>query len=665
MKKINIVGFLVLTVCVNLLWPSMAIAQQDAPPPDTASINKIIDKYYYLLPRNTPASELDATAELGLKQSEEIGYKRGQAVFLSITAQRYCAKAEYVKALECNLRSLKIFEETSDSSGLSPVYNSIGILLAQFQDFPKSIEYFNKCLEYAKYSKDPSALASYYTNMASIYQQSDNPDSAVVLFKKAYLAAIETDAKQKAFNALCELAYTSAKYYKQYYYAYNLLKQADSLLGKDYPMWRKMQSDMRFGYVLNKMNNPARAAKHLENAMETALREDAKNQLIEIVDCLSESYFLLGRYKDAYSIHENYKGLRDSIFKQSNLNRIAYLNFVYNQAENEREISLLKEKNSKLKTERTMIVFIVAFSIAVIVLLVIAFSIASKRNKEKRESLGALHEKNMLIEGQNIELEAIVDDLHAKKKLILQQNQELEEANNNLAESIKAKDKFFSILAHDLKNPFQFLLSMTAFLYDNYTVLSDEKKVGILKDLNGVVKTTNKLLENLLLWARFQLQHIKVNIEKVLLKNIVIETGMLFNESSSRKGIQIIYELEDDLVVMADRFLLSTIIRNLISNSVKYTNPQGTIKIISSSAESNATLCVEDNGVGIEKSRLAGLFLVDSSSSTLGTQKEKGTGLGLMLCSDFAREMGVKIEVDSEIGRGSRFTLIFPQDFSK
>ncbi len=664
MKKKCIIGLIVLVACALFAWPYLADAQQDTPPPDTASINKLISKYYYLLPRNTPPSELDAIAELGLKHSEEIGYKRGQAVFLSIIAQRYCAKTEYVTALEYDLRSLKIFEETSDSSGLSPVYNSIGILLAQFQDFPKSIEYFNKCLEFAKYSKDASALASYYTNMASIYQQSDNPDSAIVLFKKAYLAAIETDSRMKAFNALCELAYTSAKYYKQYQYAYGILKQADSLLGNEYPMWRKMEFDMRFGYVLNKMYYPARAAKHLEYAMETAVKENAKAQLIEIVDCLSESYSLLGRYKDAYDIQEKYKGLRDSIFKEVNLNRIAYLNFVYNQAENEREISLLKEKNSKLRTERTLIAFIVAFSIVVIVLLAIAFSIASKRNKEKRESLAVLHEKNLLIEHQNVELEAIIDDLQQKKELILKQNEDLEQANNLLAESNKSKDKFFSILAHDLKNPFQFLLSMTSFLYDNYTVLADEKKVGILKDLNGIVKSTNKLLENLLLWARFQLHNIKVNIEPMNLKNIVVETGMLFNESSSQKGIQVLYELDAEINVKADRFLLSTIIRNLLSNSVKFTNPQGVVSVRTSETDGIVSLCVEDNGVGIEKSRLDTLFRVDAASSTMGTHKEKGSGLGLMLCHDFAKKMGIKIEVASELGRGSCFRLVFTSDSS-
>lgn len=236
---------------------------------------------------------------------------------------------------------------------------------------------------------------------------------------------------------------------------------------------------------------------------------------------------------------------------------------------------------------------------------------------------------------------------------------------NELKELNAMKDKFFSIIAHDLKNPFTGLLGFSDILISdlkdkNYD--SAEEYAAIIKELS---EQGYKLLVNLLEWSRSQLNSIKTCIEPVFLKSLVEEAKSLIMPKARQKNINVVLAGFLSFDVLADINMLNTVLRNLLSNAVKYTNEGGEI-VISAEKEGDMTiLSVSDNGVGIKQKNISKLFSIDSNFSTKGTQSEEGTGLGLILCKEFANKMGGNITVESEEGKGTKFNLYLPNEIKQ
>ena len=248
---------------------------------------------------------------------------------------------------------------------------------------------------------------------------------------------------------------------------------------------------------------------------------------------------------------------------------------------------------------------------------------------------------------------------------IRQQNKELAELNANLEKKVKlrtkelfeanaTKDKFFSIIAHDLKNPFNALIGITELLLDDYESFDDTLKKNLINDLNSVSKNTSKLLDNLLKWSQTQTGKIELNPETLQLKEIVDENISLLKSQADNKNISLTSQIIDKQI-LCDKNMITTVIRNLISNALKFTHRNGTVRILSKDTDNFIEICICDSGVGINKANISKIFSESEKNTTYGTEKEGGTGLGLILCKEFIEINGGKIWVESEIGKGSQF----------
>lgn len=250
-----------------------------------------------------------------------------------------------------------------------------------------------------------------------------------------------------------------------------------------------------------------------------------------------------------------------------------------------------------------------------------------------------------------------------KQKINLENK--VEERTEELREINSAKDKLFSIIAHDLKNPFNALIGYSSLLGEYHEEFSEEEKKKHIKAINDISQGTYKLLENLLEWSRSQMGTIEFNPELLSLNLLIAEVYEILEPSASKKSIIINSNIEENLRVYADKNMLSLIIRNLLSNAIKFTPKDGKISvsaelIINNLEDDVVKISVIDTGVGIPAERLAKLFKLEDSFSTKGTENEHGTGLGLVLCKEFADKHGGTIEVDSKPGEGSRFIVILP-----
>jgi two-component system, sensor histidine kinase and response regulator len=250
--------------------------------------------------------------------------------------------------------------------------------------------------------------------------------------------------------------------------------------------------------------------------------------------------------------------------------------------------------------------------------------------------------------------------LAANLKIQEEQNIQLQKLADELSQMNKDKDLFISILVHDLKNPFNALLGLTDVLLLNFPEYTKEKIEKQIKLINKVSYQTYNLLESLILWSKSQAGRIPFEPQKINLSEICNEIVGDMNFQADAKKIKLNINNDKDIVIMADLNMLKTILRNLISNAIKFTNINGEIKIYTEQTNSLATIIVSDNGVGIDKKNLSQIFASPNLYTTKGTAEEKGTGLGLLLCKDFVEKHKGKIWVESELGKGSNFKFTMP-----
>ncbi len=274
---------------------------------------------------------------------------------------------------------------------------------------------------------------------------------------------------------------------------------------------------------------------------------------------------------------------------------------------------------------------------------------------ELRENSDILQETNTLLEERQEKIEQQAETLKVQADTLKKINTELEISN-------KTKDKFFSIIAHDLKNPFSSILGFIDLLDINYDKWSDEKKHKIIKILKNSSESIYNLLENLLQWSRTQRGVIDFNPEEFDLVELTNKSLDFINSQSSLKNITIDHNYSSDLIrIVADRKMIETIIRNLLSNAIKFTKQEGNIFVDIHEIHVGVQVSVRDTGVGMDEITKSRLFKLEKNVSTAGTDNELGTGLGLLLCHEFIKMHKGSITVESEPDVGSTFSFIIPK----
>jgi signal transduction histidine kinase len=238
--------------------------------------------------------------------------------------------------------------------------------------------------------------------------------------------------------------------------------------------------------------------------------------------------------------------------------------------------------------------------------------------------------------------------------------QALEKSEERLRQLNNDKDRFISILGHDLKGPFNNILGFSQILKEECHLLEGNEIEDIANNIYRSAKTTNKLLEDILMWARSQQGKIPFEPQIVNLSEVCSNIFDILRPNATSKEIKLNYLGGDDISVYADSNLLKTIILNLVSNSIKFTNSHGEVNINVTSVPGNDIITISDNGVGIAEEDIKKLFDISIVLTTTGTSGETGTGLGLLLCKEFVEKHGGKIWVESQLGKGSNFIFKLP-----
>ncbi|MGQ7868982.1 PAS domain S-box protein [Sunxiuqinia sp. sy24] len=242
-----------------------------------------------------------------------------------------------------------------------------------------------------------------------------------------------------------------------------------------------------------------------------------------------------------------------------------------------------------------------------------------------------------------------------------QAQRNLKENEIRLRELNATKDKFFSIIAHDLKSPFSSIIGFSSLLADKVEIKDFTGLERYVQIIQQSAQNAMDLLLNLLEWSRSQTGRTQYNPEHIDCISLIEEATLLLNENAEQKSITLVKELPTKAPAFADHYMISTILRNLISNAIKFTNPGGQVTISAQQKKNGLMISVADDGVGIQQEALQKLFRIEESYSTPGTVNEMGTGLGLILCKEFVEKHQGQIFVESEVGKGSRFQFTIPK----
>ncbi len=255
-----------------------------------------------------------------------------------------------------------------------------------------------------------------------------------------------------------------------------------------------------------------------------------------------------------------------------------------------------------------------------------------------------------------------IEERKKVEELLKQSVSELERVNKELEEANRSKDKFFSIIAHDIKNPLSAIMAYSEWVEEEYKELTHEEIIEAISSIKVSSKNLFGLLENLLNWTRLKLGHAEYDPEVVNLLEMFSSLDSLYKISALNKEISLDFSVDDNVRLFVDKKMLQTVLRNLISNAIKFTRHGGSIFVEAVKTGEEIIISVMDNGVGMSEVQVANMFKIDKSSSTPGTDKEEGTGLGLVLCKELVEKNKGKISVNSSVNKGSTFNLMFKSE---
>jgi len=259
---------------------------------------------------------------------------------------------------------------------------------------------------------------------------------------------------------------------------------------------------------------------------------------------------------------------------------------------------------------------------------------------------------------KHVNLIGVTRDISRRKEAerkLFKTNQELKELN-------AMKDKLFSIIAHDLRNPFSIIIGFIDLLKYNFDKYSPEKRVEIIDTLKNTTQRVYTLLENLLAWSKSQSNNLVLNPALYLAEDIITQLLNEVRPNSNKKNIRIKTKYNLGQTVYADKQLLLTILRNLTTNAIKFTPKDGKITISINDEENFTKISVEDTGIGIPEEEIPKIFSIDNKFKRKGTEGEPSSGLGLLLCKEFIEKHGGKIWVESKINEGSKFIFTLPKE---
>ncbi len=648
--------------------------------------------------RECPSSALEYTKK-ALDLAENLGYESELARVLTNMGHLYWRLGEFGMAYDFTSEAMHIFDNLGDKSGVARAMNNMGILFHGRGHFDTALEYYFNTLDLYNEIDSVAATAKVLNNIGLVYQQQNDLENAEEFHMrslaikeeygnergKAYSYSNLGSVSQEKGNYQQALAYNEAaleiweKHPDRRETAYTMrnigiiyhlkgrLTEAAAELERTKDIYIDVGDKRGLAQVYNDLGKVYLDMGELENSRHCldqalALTESVEVTLFnsEVFQSMSKLMYSLGNYREAYELQNRFLELQDSIYDEDRRRRSVELRLMYDRRSREQDFELLRRANqvNELNLEKQKIYrnFLLVFIILIVIMLLVIYY----RFREVRQTNRLLERQKAEISESNRRLQELNDRLTEQKQKVEHINKKLKKSEKELIAVNNTKDKFFSIISHDLRNPFASIVSFSRILKRDMDNLSHQELIELAGELDKSVIKINNLLENLLQWSRTQTGKMTYRPGNFQLKDVVGDNLKLFSPNASEKGVEIIDRVDINLMVWGDINMTRTIIRNLLSNAIKYSERDGRVTITSRKLNGFAEISVADEGVGISEDNQQKLFRTDSLYSTYGTDDEKGSGLGLLLCREFVSKQGGDIRLRSKEGKGTVISFTIP-----
>ena len=582
----------------------------------------------YLLSDYEAALEYCVKAQ---KIAETHNFKTEHADILSLIGDIYLEVGNSFKAIEHYMQSLALVESLSHYPEIIKLENKIGQVYAALGNDQKAIEYHKKGLKVSKQNEYVEGVAQSNYWLATTYAQIGNLDLA--LEKQLIALALYQNLNKKrgqarSFFALGKIYtlktdFTQARAYLED--ALLLYSQSNDILGR-------AQVLNHIGAIDIERKDYKSAINNLQMALNLGEQLNNKKIIRDSYEYLYNCYAGLKDYERALQYKDLFVAISDFIYGEESERRMAELQNRFEIEQKESEIEGLRKDNQlrelQVQKQANFQKFLVICLVLMVVIFGLVFYLYRNHKKSYRQVAAAYDQIN-------------------------RQNNELQELN-------ATKDKFFSIISHDLKGPLNSLTSFSGLLINHTDSLSKEEIQMLAKDLDKSLKNLLALLNNLLAWSRAQSGNLDSKPELFNVQEIVYANAELLQRTAENKEIVLKTRIPAQLQAFADKNQMNTVLRNLISNALKFTEAGGSVEIQANQWKDAIEISVTDTGIGMNQETLSKLFKIEHKYTTLGTANEKGTGLGLMLCKEFIELSGGTLVVESKEGKGSTFRFTIP-----
>lgn len=563
------------------------------------------------------ASQFAQAADLGVKTEKMIPKDslRWMSSCYELLNVAYFRQGEFVKALDYAQKDYEMGERLGDDRIRSSALNSLAAIHCYTQHLDKALEYIDRAIEIERKGNDDRALAIRLGVKCEILLLADRPDEALTAIEEAIDIDRKAGRTEKVGIRLSQKSDIFANQ-QQWEECRATCLQALEIFDKVGNKVDKIITLRQLGACETQLKLYDESEEHLLEGEVLCLQTGFRPQLCRIQHNLSNLYRETGRLDKALDYLERYAALKDSLNEERQQKIIGEYQLRFDLKEKEQEVEM---QRATIRNRN-----IIAYSLLALILLALVLAFYAYRLAKIRQK----------------------------------RNTELEEAN-------LIKDRYFSIISHDLKNPVKAQTQLLGHLGEHYDEVDDTTKKRQIQALKESGEHLNELLTNLLDWASIESGRMTCNPIRVDLAAVVRKSVKLVQTAADEKQIRIVPQLSENCYAFTDLNFVETILRNLLSNAIKFSHPGGSVEVVAAQDDdgNRIALSVVDHGVGINDELKAKLFR-KQEISTLGTREETGTGLGLTVCHTLAQLAHADLTFESTHGTGSTFTLHLPTNES-
>lgn len=582
-------------------------------------------------------------AQQALTLSKSLNYNKGIADALLHIGRLKRDEGDYSSALENMFASLKLYETMQDSVQIANNFNDISIVYALSEDSEASRGYFHKALDIFRSIGDQQGESYALNNIGLIYEQDGNLTKA----KEFYLASMAIKIQRKdeygisrGYNALGNLASNQSNYQEALSYFF----EADSLFVKNNFEASRPANFNAIAKAYFELGNLSEARNYAQRSYEIAQKLNSNRYIESTLETLAEICAAQRDFEAAYRYQTLHETVSDSLHEDSREKYLAELKAKFDDEQQKSEITLLKQEKllqeASISQQRTTILSL-TLGLIMIAFFSSALYFANSRNKQK----------NRLLAIKN-------DEIHHQATALSEQKQHLEQIN-------KTKDKLFSIVSHDIRSPLNTLRGFSYLLTQQIDAMEKEEMQRVSRRINVALDNLSQLLDNLLNWSLIQTGHRKFKFTSVDVHALINFNIELYEATAAEKDIRLINQSEQQLYAYADYQSINTVIRNFLSNSIKFSYPGSSIFFRAQAQKNTVEVSVTDQGMGMSEEVLNKIFSIDKKESQKGTRDESGSGFGLSLCQELIHKNHGQIQVSSKLREGSTFSFTLPIGKSK